>query len=225
MGNNRLLKLSLQNIGTNRNSDMSFLSVICLCITISIWLIHSRKRIPRCQPIHHGLDFEFDKFPRRYQLPFCQQYKKTCCKPSDSHRIFNEIKLTIQNDAISAKCRQMSSDIWCSACNPDIGTQRIIDICIPFCNKWYDECRNEYYYLDITDKLKPCNKYSTVCSPLYSFISNGTQFCQASGFDINYIYLNCFDGQKKDHYNILNKKNIKMLNSKQIKKDKDNKKK
>merc|ERR1712228_379346 len=184
---------------------------------IHVWIILFIKatdsRIPRCSPLQNGLSFEFEKYPRRYKLPFCSQYKKSCCRPSDTQRIFNEIKPILQSDDISSKCRQLTTDIYCSSCDPGIGTKQMNGICINYCNEWYDACRNEYYYLDLVGKIKTCTVNSTVCSPLHTFIGNGTDFCRVSGFEINDIYLSCFDGKKKDRFNQKHK-NPKLLKSK-----------
>ena len=176
-------------------------------------MIYVNGRMPRCEPLQHGLEFTFDgiKFPRRYkQLPFCSQHKKSCCKPSDSHRIFNEMKPLIQNNNVSAKCKQLTNEIWCSSCHKSIGTHQMIGICSHYCDKWFNECRNEYYFLDISDRIKPCTNESVVCSKLDSFINNGTDLCIASGFRVNYVYLDCFDDTKKESYKP-SKKNIKLL--------------
>ena len=53
---------------------------------------------------------------------------------------------------------------------------------------------NEYYYLDMYGNLKFCNDDSMICSPLHSFINDGKEFCELSGFDTNHISINCFDG-------------------------------
>ena len=203
-----------------------------LCHLICSWLIciiadskqRRTSRIPRCSPLQNGLSFEFkDKFPRRYKLPFCSQYSKSCCRPSDSQRIFNAIKPVLQSDEISSKCKKLTSEIYCSSCSADVGTRKINGICLNYCNEWYNQCRDEYYVFDLANKLQACTANSTVCSPLHSFIANGTDFCEVNGFEINYIYLNCFDGTNK--INNGQRKKIKLLNSKKNKNKKEKKKK
>eukprot|EP01083_Nonionella_stella_P062136 161640_1 len=137
--------------------------------------------------------------PTKRSLPFCKEYNKnTCCSPVDSHKIFQSIKSILKNDNVSEICKQITMDISCSSCNPDIGTHHINGICTNYCDKWYKYCQNEYYYMDIYGQLKPCQEDSTVCSPLNTFINNGKSMCEASGFDTNHIFINCFNGHARN---------------------------
>lgn len=53
---------------------------------------------------------------------------------------------------------------------------------------------NEYYYLDMYGKLRFCNEDSLICAPLKTFLNDGSEFCELSGFESNHVSINCFNG-------------------------------
>ena len=81
----------------------------------------------------------------------------------------------------------------------------------PVCDAWYAACREHFYYRDISDRLRMCSEESTVCAALHSFIANGTEFCSASGFEVNHVYLDCFDAQKEGNIEGNKKKRKKLI--------------
>ena len=49
--------------------------------------------------------------------------------------------------------------------------------------------------MDIYGKLRFCNDdNSLICAPLHSFINDGSEFCELSGFQTNHIFINCYNG-------------------------------
>eukprot|EP01083_Nonionella_stella_P018429 51344_1 len=182
-----------------------FLAVIISLCVLTECKKH-RKRITRCRSLTN-VDFDL-RWPRRQSLPFCNQYKKkTCCSPSHAHKIFNTIKPLLKSNDISQKCKQMTIDIWCSSCHPLIGTHHLHGICTHYCDEWYHQCQNEYYYVDMYGQLQACQDNSDVCSPLNRFIGSGQHFCELSGFETNHVCINCFDGHTNNRGRIDKQRN------------------
>eukprot|EP00485_Elphidium_margaritaceum_P011089 CAMPEP_0202703800 /NCGR_PEP_ID=MMETSP1385-20130828/16604_1 /ASSEMBLY_ACC=CAM_ASM_000861 /TAXON_ID=933848 /ORGANISM="Elphidium margaritaceum" /LENGTH=125 /DNA_ID=CAMNT_0049361703 /DNA_START=200 /DNA_END=574 /DNA_ORIENTATION=- len=103
-------------------------------------------------------------------------------------------------------------DILCSSCHPQVGTHEIKGICQDSCNVWYDACRNEYYFVNMYGQLTLCTDDALICAPLHTFIANGTEFCTASGFEPNYVTINCFDAHSKyRHRNVGGKTDTKLI--------------
>ena len=48
--------------------------------------------------------------------------------------------------------------------------------------------------MDIYGKLRFCSDDSLICAPLHSFINDGSEFCELSGFETNHIFVNCYNG-------------------------------
>ena len=100
-----------------------------ILFTILIIITNSNSQIPEtCKPIN---TFKFERNPPKKQyLPFCKQYNdKTCCNPSHSLQIFQQTRPLLRNEQVSQECKQLTMDIICSSCNPQIGTHHLNGIC------------------------------------------------------------------------------------------------
>lgn len=104
-------------------------TIIAIIITLFIIITHCEIPQNHCKSTRN---FHFDnKPPTKQSLPFCKQYSdKTCCTPSNSLQIFQQIRPMLQNEHVSQECKQLTMDIMCSTCNPQIGTNDINGICI-----------------------------------------------------------------------------------------------
>mmetsp|Transcript_58729 Transcript_58729/g.93363 ORF Transcript_58729/g.93363 Transcript_58729/m.93363 type:complete len:235 (-) Transcript_58729:223-927(-) len=138
------------------------------------------------------------KRPSKQSLAVCKQYnQQTCCSPADSYTIFKRMQPYLQNEDISMQCKELTMDMLCSSCHPQIGTHEKTGICIDTCDKWYDACLDEYYYMDVYGQLNLCQPDSLICAPLRTFIRDGSQFCRTSGFESNHIAIDCFAGNSR----------------------------
>lgn len=105
------------------------------------------------------------------ELP-CQEHKEnTCCKVSDIKRIYTRMAAyegTIENVepvddsevddpsqmtappmtidiSLSKLCKQLTSEIFCTVCDGDIGTHRRRGLCPELCQSWHFHCSGEAF--------------------------------------------------------------------------------
>ena len=101
-----------------------------LCMMMALFMMTNCKtQYGKCQNTN---SFSFYPVsPRKQSLQFCKQYNQnTCCSPSDSYTIYKDIKPLFEDENVPLECKKMTMDIWCSSCNPKIGTNELNGICI-----------------------------------------------------------------------------------------------
>lgn len=53
------------------------------------------------------------------------------------------------------------------ACDPEVGVGAKQAICLDFCERWYEDCRDDYFaFRELRGNLAPCSQGSLICSEL-----------------------------------------------------------
>ena len=53
------------------------------------------------------------------------------------------------------------------ACDPEVGVGAKQAICLDFCERWYEDCRDDYFaFRELRGNLAPCSHGSLICSEL-----------------------------------------------------------
>ena len=57
--------------------------------------------------------------------------------------------------------------LCCRACDPQVGVGAKQAICLDFCERWYEDCRGDYFaFRQLRGNLAPCSHGSLICSEL-----------------------------------------------------------
>lgn len=146
--------------------------------------------IPNCQS-SSSTAFSFDPVPpSSHSLTFCQQYSSfTCCNSTQTNKIIKQLSplfLSVPTDGegfgVNDSCKNYAASIFCSPCDPFVGTGVYNSICESSCLAWYSACSSSFFQFNLDGILQPCTPSSLLCTNLESIFDNHKDFCHHYGF-------------------------------------------
>eukprot|EP01018_Ginkgo_biloba_P034025 Gb_11948 [translate_table: standard] len=107
------------------------------------------------------------------------------CSSNTSSFDFCKKKLASDGEA-SQECLYLWELLECSICDPRVGIRpRPPVICRSFCDSVLQACSAAFFAVDPkTQVLAPCGSRDTLCGRASKWTSNGSEFCQLSGFSV-----------------------------------------
>eukprot|EP01023_Acetabularia_acetabulum_P002879 TRINITY_DN1124_c1_g1_i1.p1 TRINITY_DN1124_c1_g1~~TRINITY_DN1124_c1_g1_i1.p1 ORF type:complete len:360 (-),score=31.62 TRINITY_DN1124_c1_g1_i1:236-1315(-) len=127
----------------------------------------------------------------------CGQFQGcSCCNTSHVNVLYKSWNQKPEYQALSPSCKQYYVMMHCKTCDPNLGVQGTMHLCKPFCNHFFDSCRDDFFTYDqVAQKLKPCSDSpdTTMCSYARDLVKDGKEFCYTLGHVIS-IEESCFDG-------------------------------
>jgi len=95
----------------------------------------------------------------------------------------------------SSSCRKYTELFNCMPCHGEVGTGERTAACGPFCNDWYDACRDEFYQTSMDGAtIRPCFGDFLICSPLSAIVSDGPSLCNRMGVSVSDDPNSCYNG-------------------------------
>jgi len=148
----------------------------------------SSSSSPVCQPVN-GISFPKRPPGPATDLAFCKEYRpNTCCDRSATQQILRYLSPFFDpsssvSTSFSDRCRQLSSVVACSACDPRLGTGSFAGLCPSLCDEWFSACAFGLFTSSDSDGLiRPCTDSSLICAPLSEVVRSGEELCRRSGF-------------------------------------------
>eukprot|EP01018_Ginkgo_biloba_P027788 Gb_23951 [translate_table: standard] len=136
-------------------------------------------------------------------LTLCRIFrKKTCCSAAQTHPALISVRRLASDGEASQECLDLWELLECSICDPRVGIRPGPPvICRSFCDSVLQACSDAFFAVDPkTQVLAPCGSRDTLCGRASEWTSNGSEFCQLSGFSVlestdleNFF---CFDGKR-----------------------------
>ncbi|KAL1211742.1 Folate-binding protein 1 [Cardamine amara subsp. amara] len=121
-------------------------------------------------------------------LNLCRVFSgKTCCSASQMQYASLAVKNLANYGEATKDCLGLFELLECSICYSNVGIrQGPPRICASFCDRVFEACSDAYFSSDAIKQVKlPCgaNK-DTICEKASKWVSNGTAFCNATGFTV-----------------------------------------
>ena len=159
-------------------------------------------------------------FEKDLELPCQEHAENTCCKVADIKRIYNRIAAydgsenqiddgTAPDDPsqmlppppsyqLKGDCKQLTTEIFCSVCDGDVGTYKRKGICPQLCETWHYNCMGqefevvdeedrspEYAWLDFYKVSRRYKESKPVRLYELQNLTTSEDFCKAMGFPVN----------------------------------------
>ncbi|CAN0914152.1 hypothetical protein LINGRAHAP2_LOCUS28392 [Linum grandiflorum] len=120
-------------------------------------------------------------------LTLCRIFRKrTCCDAAQTHPALLSLRRLASIGEAKESCLQFWEALECSICDPRVGVQPGPPvICASLCDRAYQACGDAYFSMDSkTRYLAPCGVNDFLCGRAAEWVSNGTDFCTALGFNV-----------------------------------------
>lgn len=133
---------------------------------------------------------------------------RTCCDHHDTERIGGVIETLRTTTEVSEGCLDELKNAICAHCDPDTGSGVSDGFCLDYCDKLFDQCKDEFYdpLAERSSTVPICKKDSLLCSKFSDHVSTGKDFCELTGFPVSKLVSptmakdhDCYNGSSTVH--------------------------
>ncbi|KAL1212902.1 Folate-binding protein 1 [Cardamine amara subsp. amara] len=130
-------------------------------------------------------------------LNMCKLFSgKTCCSASQMKSASLAVKNLATYGEATKHCLALFELLECSICNSKVGIRSGHPrICASFCDQVFEACSDAYFSSSNASKqvIVPCGaSEDTICRKASKWVTNGTAFCNATGFTVQIAEEPCF---------------------------------